>query len=139
MKKLVLSCTAVALFTLGLASCGENKDPKTETTTTETTTTETTKPAESTPAVTSDAPAFSNEEVNKGLADYKAMITEYIAAIESKDQAKATELTTKYQAVATNMSSWMSKLKPEETQKFTDYMQTLSKEWSDAAMKAAGK
>jgi hypothetical protein len=136
MKKVILSCTAVALFTFGLISCGENKETTKETTTTETTTTEATKPAET---VASDAPTFSNEEVNKGLAEYKSMINDYVAAIQSKDQAKAADLTTKAQAVSASMSSWMTKLKPEETQKFTEYMTKLSQEWSAAAMKAAGQ
>jgi hypothetical protein len=136
MKKVILSCTAVALLTFGLVSCGQNKETTTETTTTETTTTETAKPAET--AVASDAPTFSNEEVNKGLAEYKSMINDYVAAIESKDQAKITDLTTKAQAVSASMSSWAAKLKPEETQKFSEYMTKLSQEWSAAAMKAAG-
>jgi hypothetical protein len=137
MKKVILSCTAVALFTFGLISCGENKETTTETTTTETTTTEEAKPAETT--VASDAPTFSNEEVNKGLAEYKSMINDYVAAIESKDQAKIADLNTKAQAVSSSMSSWATKLKPEETQKFSEYMTKLSQEWSAAAMKAAGK
>jgi hypothetical protein len=136
MKKVILSCTAVALVTFGLISCGQNKETTTETTTTETTTTEASKPAETT---SSDAPTFSNEEVNKGLAEYKSMINDYVAALESKDQAKAADLTTKAQAISANMSSWVTKLKPEETQKFTEYMTKLSQEWSAAAMKAAGQ
>lgn len=136
MKKVILSCAAAALVMFGLISCGQNKETTTETTTTETTTTEASKPAET---VVSDAPTFSNEEVNKGLAEYKSMINDYVAAIASKDQAKAADLTTKAQAISANMSSWVTKLKPEETQKFTEYMTKLSQEWSAAAMKAAGQ
>ena len=137
MKKLILAGAAFAFMGTALVSCGENKETKTETTTTETTTTETAKPEETaatTPA--SDAPTFSSEEVNKGLAEYKAMITDYAAAIKSKDQAKITEFSAKAQEVGKNMQSWMSKLKPEETQKFTEYWQKLSTEWAAAAQAA---
>lgn len=43
--------------------------------------------------------------------------------IDSKDQATAAALTTKYQEVATNMQSWVTKAKPDEVQKPADYMQ----------------
>ena len=80
---------------------------------------------------------FSSEEVNKGLAEYKTLMDEYVKAIESKDQAKMTELATKYSTWAQAAGSWASKLKPEEAQKFSEYMQKLAKDWTDAATKAA--
>lgn len=134
MKKVILSCTAVALFTFGLTSCGENKETTTETTTTETTTTEASKPAETTAA--SDAPTFSNEEVNKGLADFRTLKDEYVKAIESKDQAKISEFTTKYTAWAQGAATWAQKLKPEEAQAYGEYMTKLSQEWAAAASAA---
>lgn len=138
MKKVLLSGAAIALFATVMVSCGESKETKTETTETTTSTTEAEKPAETaatTPA--SDAPTFSNEEVNKGLAEYKTMIGEYATAMQSKDQAKIAALSTKAQEVGKNMQSWMTKLKPEETQKFTEYWQKLSAEWTAAATAAA--
>lgn len=140
MKKLILAGAALAMFSTTLISCGENKDPKTETeTTTTTTTTEPAKPAETTPATTvaSDAPTFSSEEVNKGLAEYKTLMDEYVKAVAAKDQAKVAELTQKYTTWAQSAGSWASKLKPEEAQKYSEYIQKLSKDWTEAATKAA--
>ncbi len=137
MKKILLSGAAIALLATVMVSCGENKETKTETTTT--TTTEAEKPAETaatTPAA-SDAPTFSNEEVNKGLAEFKALKDQYVAAIASKDQAKIAELNKTYTTWAQGAASWGTKLKPEELQSYTDYMTKLTKEWSDAAMNAA--
>lgn len=139
MKKVILSCAALAFAAATLVSCGENKDTTTETTTT-TTTTEGEKPAETTPPATTtvatDAPAFSNEDVNKGLAEYKTLIADYAAALKSKDQTKISELTTKAQQVSTNMAEVAKKLKPEEMQKYGEYMTQLSQEWAAAAKSA---
>jgi len=142
MKKLILAGAALALFSTTIISCGENKDAKTEEATTTTTTTTTTEPAQTTetPAPTTaatDAPTFSNEEVNKGLADYKALITAYAEAYKNKDQAKLTELSTQAQKFATNAASWTQKLKPEEAQKFSEYWQKLTTEWTNAVSGAA--
>lgn len=133
MKKILLSGAAIALLATVFVSCGENKETKTETTETTTTTTEAEQPATTAATPATDAPTFSNEEVNKGLAEYKALVTAYADAYKSKDQAKIAELSTKAQEVSKNMQSWMSKLKPEETQKFTEYWQKLSQEWTAAA------
>lgn len=141
MKRILLAGTACALFASVLVSCGENKETSTETETTTTTTTESELPADdgAAAASVSDAPTFSDEEVNKGLAEYKALIDEYAAAVKEKNQAKIAELTTKAQEASQNMQSWMTKLKPEETQKFTEYTQQLSQEWSNAANAAMGQ
>ncbi|WP_118949806.1 hypothetical protein [Taibaiella helva] len=142
MKKLILAGAALALFSTTIISCGENKDAKTEEATTTTTTTTTTEPAQTTetPASTTaatDAPTFSNEEVNKGLAEYKTLMDEYMKAIESKDQAKVAELGQKYATWSQGAANWATKLKPEEAQKFSEYMQQLGKQWTEAATKAA--
>ena len=134
MKKLILSIAVLSLFA---ASCGntENKTEGTEETTAAST--EGTAPADETTASTttpaSDAPTFSNEEVNKGVSDYKALLNEYIAAVKAKDAAKVQSLTAKSQEFSKNMQAWVTKLKPEETQQFSEYMQKLTKEWTDAA------
>lgn len=145
MKKITFTGLALAFVATAMISCGESADKKDQTgdstTITTTTTTTTTAPpadAPKTETASTDAPSFSNEEVNKGLAEYKSLINDYVKAIESKDQATATALTTKYQQVATNMQSWITKVKPDEAQKLTDYMQKLGNEWSAAATKAAG-
>lgn len=138
MKKLLLSGVLLASFTLATTSCGENKDAKTEDTPTETATTnEGEKPAETPAVAASDAPKFSNEDVNKGLAEFKTLMGDYTKALADKDQAKLTELGQKYATWAQGAASWGSKLKPEEVQQYSDYMTKLSKEWTDAAMNAA--
>lgn len=141
MKKIILSCAALAFAAVTMVSCGENKDAAKETAATETE-----KPAETpaTPAPEAPAanapaaetPSFSNEDVNKGLAEYKTLIADYVAALKNKDQAKVSELAAKAQKVNANMPEWMKKLKPEETQKFTEYFQQLGKEWAEAAKAA---
>lgn len=136
MKKILLSGAAIALFATVLVSCGENKEAKTETAAT----TEAEKPAEpavATPTNAGDAPTFSSEEVNKGLADYKTLMDEYVKAIADKDQAKIAELGQKYSTWAQGAATWAQKLKPEETQQFSEYMQKLAKQWTDAAANAA--
>lgn len=143
MKKIILSCAALAFAAVTMVSCGENKETPKETTATEaekpaeTPATET--PATEAPAANATAaetPAFSSEEVNKGLAEYKALIADYVSALKNKDQAKLSELATKAQKVTANMAQWQQKLKPEEVQKFAAYSQQLSKEWADAAAQA---
>lgn len=142
MKKIVLSCAALAFAAATLVSCGENKETPVESTTTSTTTVEQ-QPAATTPPpatnVATDAPTFSNEEVNKSLAEYKTLISDYSAAVAAKDNAKIQEFTTKYQAWAQNASSLAAKLKPEEAQKYGEYMAKLGQEWAAAAQSAMAK
>lgn len=142
MKKIILSCAALAFAAVTMVSCGENKDAAKETANTEMekpAETPATTPAQEAPAANATAaetPSFSNEDVNKGLAEYKTLIADYVAALKNKDQAKVSELATKAQKVNANMADWMKKLKPEETQKFTEYFQQLGKEWAEAAKAA---
>lgn len=141
MKKIILSCAALAFAAATLVSCGENKEAAVESTTSTTTVEQT--PAATTPPpatnVATDAPTFSNEEVNKSLAEYKMLISDYSAAVAAKDNAKIQEFTTKYQAWAQNASTLAAKLKPEEAQKYGEYMTKLSQEWAAAAQSAMAK
>ncbi len=137
MKKVILTCAAFAFFAATLVSCGENKEATTETVATEEQPVTEEPIAPEATVATSDAPTFSSEEVNRGLADYKVLMNEYVTAIEAKDAAKITELNTKAQQIATNAASWGQKLKPEEMQKFSEYWQQLAGEWAAAAQKAA--
>ncbi len=139
MKKILLSGAAIAFLATAMVSCGENKEAKTETTETATTN-EAEQPAEpavATPTDAGAAPTFSSEEVNKGLADYKTLMDEYVKAIADKDQAKIADLSQKYATWSQSAATWAQKLKPEEAQQFSEYMQKLAKEWTDAAANAA--
>lgn len=136
MKKTILSYASILLLSAALSACGSRTETKTETTTVETPAADAAKPAPESPAV-SEAPTFSNNEVNKGIAEYRTLIDNYLAAIDSKDQAKISQLSAQYQQVSMNMSVWATKLRPDETEKFTQYMQALGKQWQAAAMKIA--
>ncbi len=59
---------------------------------------------------------FLTKEVNKSLAEYKKLISDYSAAVASKDNAKIKEFTAKYQTWAQNASTLAAKLrKPERS------------------------
>ena len=138
MKKIILAGAAFAFFAATLTSCGETKDATAETP--KETAAETPSEAPTTPpAPTSDAPSFSSEEVNKGLAEYKVLISDYTAALASKDQAKISEFTTKYAAWQQNASTWATKLKPEEAQAYGEYLAKLNQDWAAAAQAAVIK
>ncbi|OPC44809.1 hypothetical protein [Elizabethkingia anophelis] len=135
MKRIILP---LAVFTL-VVSCNK----KTETTTTTSTDSLTTKTesgtttSTTTTEVKAEVPKFSNEDVNKGLAKYQQLLTDYKTAIANKDQAKLTELAAKFQTWSQGAAAWASKLKPEEQKQFSDYLMKASKEWTDAAQSAA--
>lgn len=136
MKKMILSFAALAFFAATLVSCGGQNEATTETVSTEEAI-PTEEVAPETSLAANDVPAFSSEEVNQGLAEYKALLNEYVGALESKDAAKITDLNARAQQVATNAASWGQKLKPEELQRFSEYWQQLANEWATAAQKAA--
>ncbi|HFK5506502.1 hypothetical protein [Elizabethkingia anophelis] len=135
MKRIILPLAVFAL----VVSCNK----KTETTTTISTDSLTTKTesgtttSTTTTEVKAEVPKFSNEDVNKGLAEYQQLLTDYKTAIANKDQAKLTELAAKFQTWSQGAAAWASKLKPEEQKQFSDYLMKASKEWTDAAQSAA--
>ncbi|AIL45081.1 MULTISPECIES: hypothetical protein [Elizabethkingia] len=135
MKRIILPLAVFAL----VVSCNK----KTETTTTTSTDSLTTKTesgtttSTTTTEVKAEVPKFSNEDVNKGLAEYQQLLTDYKTAIANKDQAKLTELAAKFQTWSQGAAAWASKLKPEEQKQFSDYLMKASKEWTDAAQSAA--
>jgi len=139
MKNTILSIAAAGLLASTLVSCESTK--KTETTKDsseisangDTITKITTKTTET---VKTDVPTFSSEEVNKGLAEYAKLKDEYVAAVKSKNAAEIKALSDKYTAWANQATGWASKLKPDEIQKYSDYMLKLSEEWTKAAKEA---
>ncbi|TBO42426.1 hypothetical protein [Pedobacter kyonggii] len=142
MKNTILSIAAAGLLASTLVSCDSTK--KTETTKDsseisangDTITKITTKTTET---VKTDVPTFSSEEVNKGLAEYSKLKDEYVAAVKSKNAAEIKALSDKYTAWANQATGWASKLKPDEIQKYSDYMLKLSEEWTEAAKEAITK
>lgn len=139
MKKTILSVAAIGLFAATLVSCDSTKKAKDSTDSTKVEASDSTKKdstkVEET-ATKSDAPTFSSDEVNKGLAEYSKLKDEYIAALKSKNATEIQALGTKYATWAQNSATWASKLKPDEVQKYSDYMTKLSQEWAAAATEA---
>ncbi|MBE5322241.1 hypothetical protein IM793_24020 [Pedobacter sp. MR2016-19] len=142
MKNTILSIASIGLLASTLVSCDSTK--KTETTKDsseisangDTVTKVTTKTTE---IVKTDVPTFSSEEVNKGLAEYSKLKDEYVAAVKSKNAAEIKAISDKYTAWANQATGWASKLKPDEIQKYSDYMLKLSEEWTKAAKDAVSK
>jgi len=135
MKRIILPLAVFAL----VVSCNKKTETKT-TTSTDSLTTKTesgTTTSTTTTEVKAEVPKFSNEDVNKGLAEYQKLLTDYKTAIANKDQAKLTELAAKFQTWSQGAAAWASKLKPEEQKQFSDYLMKASKEWTDAAQSAA--
>ncbi|KQM67204.1 hypothetical protein ASE74_07000 [Pedobacter sp. Leaf216] len=142
MKNTILSIAAAGLLASALVSCESTK--KTETTkdsseisangdTIIKTTTKTTE------IVKTGVPTFSSEEVNKGLADYVKLKDEYVAAVKSKNATEIKAINDKYTAWANKATGWASKLKPDEIQKYSDYVLKLTEDWSAAAKDAVSK
>ncbi len=93
-----------------------------------------------------DTPTFSAPEVNAFVQDYSAFVDQgvaimkqYMADAKANDTAKMQEDMTKvqqFQAQTGNLqakgAALQGKLKPDETQKFTDYIQKEIKKLTDA-------
>ena len=132
MKKTILSIGAIGLLTATIVSC-ENTIKTTKSSDTFVVKGDTTVKIE---GLKSDVPTFSSDEVNKGLAKYAKLKDDYLAALKSKNEAEIKALTSEYANWAQTASTWATKLKPDEVQKYTDYMSKVSKEWGAAAQDA---
>ena len=139
MKKKLLSVAAIALLATTIISCSSEKKDDSASDTNQVSVVDSPEVSAetATTSTVSDVPSFSNEEVNKGLAEFATLKEEYLAALKSKDATKIQELGTKYSTWAQGAATWATKLKANEMQKYSDYMTKISKEWSDAAMSAA--
>ncbi|MGM9475400.1 hypothetical protein ACS5PU_03175 [Pedobacter sp. GSP4] len=142
MKNTILSVAAVGLLATALVSCDSTK--KTETTKDSTAIsakgdTITKVTTTTTETVKTDIPTFSSEEVNKGLAEYSKLKDEYIAAVKSKNATEIKAIKEKYTAWANQATGWAAKLKPDEIQKYSEYVLKLSEEWTAAAKEAVSK
>ena len=139
MKKTICSVAAIALLTASLVSCDSTK--KTETTKDSSTVsangdTVTKVTTKTTETVKTDVPTFSSEEVNKGLAEYSKLKDEYVTALKTKNATEIKAISEKYTVWAGQAATWAGKLKPDEIQKYSDYVLKLSEEWSKAATEA---
>lgn len=139
MKNTICAVVAIALFAVTLVSCENTR--KTETTKDSSTVsangdTITKVITKMTEIVKTDAPSFSSEEVNKSLAEYAKLKDDYVAALKTKNAAEIKAVSEKYTAWANQATTWASKLKPDEIQKYSDYVLKLGEEWSKAAKEA---
>jgi len=136
MKKIIFSIATAGILASTLVSCESTK--KTETTKDsseisangDTVTKITTKTTE---IVKTDVPTFSSEEVNKGLAQYTKLKDEYVIAVKNKNATEIKAISDKYTAWANQATGWAAKLKPDEIQKYSEYMIKISEEWAKAA------
>lgn len=139
MKKTICAVAAIALSAVTLVSCENTrktettKDSNTVSANGDTITKVTTKTTET---VKTDIPSFSSEEVNKGLAEYAKLKDDYVAALKTQNAAELKVISEKYTVWANQATTWASKLKPDEIQKYSDYVLKLSEEWSKAAIEA---
>ncbi|WP_316805017.1 hypothetical protein [Pedobacter nototheniae] len=135
MKKIILSVAAVGLLATTLVACNGTKKTETSTDSTVSAAGDTTVKVvtKTTEVIKSEVPTFSSEDVNKGLADLDKLKDDYIAALKSKNATEIQALTEKYKAWSQNATALAAKLKPEEIQKYTDYVSKITKEWGEAA------
>lgn len=132
MKKILL-----VLLTLGIIfSCGKKEEAKTDNADTKTETTTTAEPAKE-EALAAGATVYSVPEVQKYIEDYKALLKEYAAAVDAKDEAKITELGDKIHELTVQEAEFTVKLTDnEEAQKFSDELGKLDEEFDALAEKA---
>ncbi|ARS40928.1 hypothetical protein CA265_15225 [Sphingobacteriaceae bacterium GW460-11-11-14-LB5] len=147
MKNTFLSIASISLLASALVSCDSTTKTETtkdttvvngDTTFTSKSTSETTTTIRS-ETIPAKIPTFSSEEVNKGLAEYSKLKDEYVAAVKSKNATEIKAINDKYTAWANQATGWASKLKPDEIQKYSDYVLKLSEEWTKAAKEAVTK
>ena len=118
-------------------SCGKKEEAKTDNAETKTETTTTTEPAKEGDASAADAAAYTVPEVQKYIEDYKALLKEYTAAVNAKDEAKSTELGDKIHELTTKEAEYAVKLTDtEKAKKFSDEMAKLDEEYDALAEKA---
>jgi hypothetical protein len=134
MKKVLFGLSVIGMT--AMISC-KKEEVKTEATATETTATETPAteetPAEVTTTATVEVPKFSTPEMQKFADDYAAYYAEVLAVSKSGDAAKITALQAKGQEWATKSAAAMSKMTPEDAQKWSTFATALAQEQANAA------
>ena len=71
-------------------------------------------------------PQFSNQEVQKFAIEYATMVTEMTAASKSGDIAKIDALAEKSKEWTSKQSAWQSKMTPQDSQLWADFVTKLS-------------
>jgi hypothetical protein len=147
MKKNLFATFSAALFMISIASCNNQNTTDASTAISNETSvadsqrvsTNTAQVAleSNTESITASIPTFSNEDVNKGLAEYKTMLNRYMDAVKNNDQKAIAGLQEQYSVLAQQSSTWVSKLKPDEQEQYKAYFQQITAEWLTAVQNVA--
>ena len=133
MKKNIVLVSAIALFLIAITSC----KGKIEQTPTATTTTVETSLTPETPTVASalvnsiTVPTFADAEVTKFCESFKILMTEYAGLKDTGDKTKAEALNQKFTEWGNSAASFAGKVKPEEMQKFNDFLVEAQKKFME--------
>ncbi len=134
MKKTILAFATLALLTFGLNSCKSKETPAPEATTQVETPAPAAAPVAATEVVNSIAiPTFADASVTTYCEQFKSVMTDYAAAKGSTDPAKAAELNKKFTDWANGAAALAGKIKPEEMQKFNDFIMEAQKQFQTMA------
>ena len=128
MKKVLFGLSVIGMS--AMVSCKEEVKTE-EAPATEVVAVEETPAAEVTTA-TVEVPKFSTPEMQKFADEYAAYYADMIAVSKSGDAAKITELQAKSQEWATKATAAMSKMSPEDAQKWSTFATALAQEQANA-------
>lgn len=134
MKKVLFGLSVIGMT--AMVSCKKEEAKTEDAPATEVTATEETPATTETTEVTTatvEVPKFSTPEMQKFADDYAAYYAEALAASKSGDAAKITALQTKGQEWATKTTAAMSKMTPEDAQKWSAFATALAQEQANAA------
>lgn len=81
-------------------------------------------------------PQFSDESVNQNLQEANRLMDALTQAVTEKDPQKIADLGVRFGVWAKAAQDWKSRLKPEEMQKFSEFMAEMQKVYTDRIMKA---
>ena len=129
MKKVLFGLSAIGMT--AMVSCKKEEVKTEEAPATEVTATEETPAAETTTA-TVEVPKFSTPEMQKFADEYAAYSAEAMAAAKSGDAAKITALQAKGTEWATKTTAAMSKMTPEDAQKWSTFATALAQEQANS-------
>jgi len=72
-------------------------------------------------------PHFENEEVNKGVQEFDAMLRENMVAEQNHDTARMKELKTRMSSLPTNIAIWIFNMSADERESFKAYLEKVEK------------
>lgn len=133
MKKVLFGLSVIGMT--AMVSCKKEEVKTEEAPATEVTATEETPATETTAETTTatvEVPKFSTPEMQKFADEYAAYSAEAMAAAKSGDAAKITALQAKGTEWATKTTAAMSKMTPEDAQKWSTFATALAQEQANS-------